>query len=153
TLARKQRSAQNDINIPNFLYNGLKEAFDAVRNGGESQLLTDMLTGMNIAGSNFGLIGSDPGSTAGIELRASTLTATGVTGTLQSNLANGNYVAVARILNLANYQSQFNTGLPPIPAGTNGAILRFNKTLPENFIVTNPQFAAINWISNNASNN
>jgi hypothetical protein len=153
TLARKQRSAQNDINIPNFLYNGLKDALDAVRAGGESQLLTDMLTGMNIGGSNFGPVGSSPANTAGAELRASTLSATGVTGTLQSNLANGNYVAVARILNLANYQASLNSGLPLIPAGENGAILRFTKRFPENFIVTNPQFAAINWISNNASNN
>jgi Carboxypeptidase regulatory-like domain len=153
TLARKQRSAQNDINIPNFLYNGLKDALDAVRAGGESQLLTDMLTGMNIGGSNFGPVGSSPANTAGAELRASTLSATGVTGTLQSNLANGNYVAVARILNLANYQASLNSGLPLIPAGENGAILRFTKKFPENFIVTNPQFAAINWISNNASNN
>jgi len=153
TLARKQRSAQNDINIPNFLTNGLKEAFDAVRAGGESQLLTDMLTGMNIGGSGFSAIGSSPTQTAGIQMRGSALTATGVTGTLQSNLANGNYAAVARILNLANYQSQFNSGLPQIPAGINGEILRFTKKFPENFIVTNPQFNAINWISNNASNN
>jgi hypothetical protein len=153
TLARKQRSAQNDINIPNFLNNGLKEAFDAIRAGGESQLLTDMLTGMTIASPGFGPVGSSPANTAGAELRASTLSATGVTGNLLTNLANGNYVAVARILNLANYQPALNSGLPAIPAGENGAILRFSKKFPENFIVTNPQFNAINWISNNASNN
>jgi hypothetical protein len=159
TLARKQRSANNDINIPNFLTNGLKEAFNAVRAGGDSQLLTDMLKGMNIAGAGFGQIGEvfqGVQQTAGMQLRASTLTASGagITGTLQSNLANGNYAVVARILNLANYQTSatVNSGLPPIPAGINGEILRFNK-FPENFIVTNPQFAAINWISNNASNN
>ena len=157
TLARKQRSAQNDINIPNFLGNGLKEAFDAVRAGGESPLLNNMLRGMNIAGTGFGAIGSDfngVAQTAGMQLRASTLTATGggITGNLQSNLANGNYAVVARILNLANYQTGANPTLPAIPAGVNGAILRFNN-FPENFIVTNPQFAAINWISNNASNN
>jgi len=87
-------------------------------------------------------------------MRSSSLGATGVTGNLQANLANGNYVAVARILNLANYvkSATVNTNLPPIPAGENGAILRYNK-FPENFIVTNPQFSTINWISNNASNN
>jgi hypothetical protein len=155
TLARKQRSAQNDINIPNFLYNGLKEAFDAVRAGGEAELLTRMLNGINIAGSGFGPIGTVFNGvlqTAGMHMRASTLAATGVTGNLQSNLANGNYANVARILNLANYQAAFNPGLPAIPAGVNGGILRYNG-FPENFIVTNPQFAAINWISNNASNN
>src|SRR5207244_12980242 len=39
TMARKQRSAANNLNIPNFLYNGLKDAFDAARSGGESPLL------------------------------------------------------------------------------------------------------------------
>jgi hypothetical protein len=159
TLARKQRSASNDINIPNFLTNGLKEAFDAVRAGGDSQLLNDMLKGINIAGAGFGQIGevfSGVQQTAGMQLRASNLSAsgTGITGSLQSNLANGNYAVLARILNLANYQTSatVNSSLQPIPVGVNGAILRFNK-FPENFIVTNPQFATINWISNNASNN
>src|SRR5206468_9869081 len=105
--------------------NGLKEAFDAVRAGGESQLLTDMLTGMKIAGAGFAAIGSSPTQTAGIQMRASTLSATGVTGNLQTNLANGNYVTVARILNLANYPTSatVNNTLPAIPAGINGEIL------------------------------
>src|SRR5262249_29503551 len=51
TLARKQRSASNNINIPNFLYNGLKEAFDAARAGGESLLLNQILNGINLSGA------------------------------------------------------------------------------------------------------
>src|SRR6266850_6724899 len=155
TLARKQRSAANNINIPNFLYNGLKEAFDAIRNGGESAVLSQMLSGINIAGNGFGPVGTNFNGvqqTAGMHLRASTAAATGVTGNLQSNLANGNYANVAGILNVLNYSTAFNPTLPPIPAGVNGAVMRFNG-FPENFIVTNPQFSTINFITNNAGNN
>ena len=38
TLSRKQWNPVLNINIPNFLYNGLKDAFDAARAGGESRL-------------------------------------------------------------------------------------------------------------------
>src|SRR5437868_4180290 len=54
TLARKQRSANNDINLPNFLYNGLKEAFDAARSGGESSVLDRMLNGINLGAGTVG---------------------------------------------------------------------------------------------------
>ncbi len=40
-----------NINTPNFLYNGLKEAFDSARIGGESALLDQMFKGINIAGT------------------------------------------------------------------------------------------------------
>ncbi len=36
-----------DLNAPNFLYNGLKEAFDAARSGGESALLDKMFNGLS----------------------------------------------------------------------------------------------------------
>src|SRR5262249_21946790 len=38
TLSRKMYTNM-DLNAPNFLYNGLKQAFDAARSGGESTLL------------------------------------------------------------------------------------------------------------------
>src|SRR4030095_10445328 len=41
------------VNTVNFLYNGLKDAFDAARTGGESDLLDRMLKGVNIAGAGF----------------------------------------------------------------------------------------------------
>ena len=49
TLSRKLYGNM-DLNAPNFLYNGLKEAFDAARSGGESPLLDQMFNGLNIAG-------------------------------------------------------------------------------------------------------
>jgi hypothetical protein len=42
--------------------------------------------------------------------------------------------------------------LPPIPAGVNGAVLRFNG-FPENFIATNPQFDNAYMIASVNSNN
>jgi hypothetical protein len=148
TLARKQRSATNNINVSNFRSNGLLQAFDAVRRGDESPLLDDIFKGINLAGgAGFGAVGSTVNGvlqTAGMHLRQSTNT--------RSNLANGNYVALANTLNTLNYTTALNPGLPPIPALVNGAVLRQNG-YPENFIVANPQFGAINFITNNASNN
>ena len=139
TLARKQRSASNDINIPNFLYNGLKEALDSARNGGESALLDKMLNGINLGA---GTVGAQ--ITGAAALRAD--------ARFNTNLANGNYRAVATSLNTLNYSTALNPSLPPIPPGVNGTVMRVNG-FPENFIATNPQFTTINWISNNASNN
>jgi hypothetical protein len=84
--------------------------------------------------------------TAGLHLRSS--------ASFQSNLANGNYQAVAATLNTLNYvkTATVNPGLPDIPAGINGTVLRFNG-FPENFIVTNPQFAAVNMVSAMSANN
>src|SRR6476620_8604271 len=54
TLARKQWNPAFNINIPNFLYNGLKDAFDAARSGGESALLDQMLRGVNLGAGTVG---------------------------------------------------------------------------------------------------
>jgi hypothetical protein len=151
TLSRKQWDPVVNINQPNFLYNGLKEAFDAARAGNDSSpaltVLEDMFRGMNIAGAGFGPVGSTFGGvqqTAGMHLRGNT--------TLRGNLANGNYNALAGSLNTLNYASASNPGLPVIPTGVVGTVLRQNG-FPENFIVTNPQFGAVNNLTNVYSNN
>jgi hypothetical protein len=154
TLSRKLW-ANLDLNAPNFLYNGLKEAFDAARRGDESTLLDDMFFGLNIAGTGpggttgcatntgastpCGPVGTTPAGgvyqTGAMHLRASTAT-TGLLGPLRNNLANGNYANVASILNVMT-----NTGAT---AGGNpnfaGSVLRNSGKFPENFIKTNPQF-------------
>ena len=140
TLARKQRSANNDINVPNFLYNGLKEAFDAARAGGESPLLDQILKGINLGAGTVG----QNGFTGAAALRAD--------ARFNTSLARGDYRGMAATLNTLNYSTALNPNLPVIPAGVNGAVLRLNG-FPENFIATNPQFASINWVSNNGSNN
>jgi hypothetical protein len=147
TLGRKQRSAANNINVPNFRHNGLQEAFDAVRAGRESALLDSMLRGINIAGAGFGPVGTTFNGvlqTAGMHMRQFTA--------LRSNLANGNYAALAASLNTLNYATASNPGLPPIPGGVNGRVLAYNG-FPDNFIVVNPQFGAVQLMTNNISNN
>jgi hypothetical protein len=163
-LVRKLRN-YTDLNAPNFLYNGLKEALDAARAGDDSnpslQILEDVFRGINIAGSGFGAVGqpfNGVQQTAGMHLRASAAT-TGVGANLSSALANGDYARVAAILNTMNYSKavvggvQLNPGLPNIPSGVFGEVLRFNGAVPENFIATNPQFGAVNYITNQLSNN
>jgi hypothetical protein len=151
TLARKQWNPVFNINIPNFLYNGLKDAFDAVRAGDDlnpkAQVLENMFKGINIAGNGFGPVGTTFNNvlqTAGLHLRSFAST--------QANLANGNYSGLATTLNTLNYITAFNPTLPVVPAGVNGAVMRVNN-FDENFIVANPQFAAVNLITNDYSTN
>jgi len=142
TLSRKLYSNM-DLNAPNFIYNGLKEAFDAARRGDESPLLDTMFAGLNIAGtpavSCINPTATNPSATtpcapvgtfnsAGIfqtgamHLRSATAT--------RNNLANGNYMAIANTLNtLTNAVSGSQTG----------SVLRYSGQFPENFIKTNPQ--------------
>ena len=127
-----------DLNAPNFLFNGLKEAFDSARAGGESALLDRMFNGINIAGAGFGPVGTVFGGvpqTGALHLRNATISQ------LRNNLANGNYAALANTLSTLNYSQAGgrNTNLPEIPADVNGAVLRLNG-FPENFILTNPQY-------------
>jgi hypothetical protein len=147
TLGRKWWNVALQINQPNFVTNGLKEAFDAVRRGEESALLNDIFKGINIAGNGYGPVGSvfnNVQQTAGLHMRNSTQ--------FRSNLANGNYSALATTLNNLNYVSANNPGLPTIPGGVNGAVLRING-YPENFIRTNPQFTSAMMVASVNSNN
>jgi len=144
TLSRKLW-ANLDLNTPNFLYNGLKEAFDAARRGGESTLLDDMFNGLNIAGTGCatatgaptpcGPVGTTPAGgvlqTGAMHLRAAA--ASGI----RTNLANGNYSALASTLNILTNPAATNGGINPNLAGS---VLRNSGKFPENFIKANPQF-------------
>src|SRR6185369_8648694 len=123
---------------PNFLYNGLKEAFDSARAGGESQLLDRIFNGINLGAGTVG----QSGFTGAAALRADSR--------FNSNLANGQYMAMAATLNTLNYTTALNPSLPTIPAGVLGQVLKVNG-FPDNFVVANPQFTAINVITNDYS--
>jgi hypothetical protein len=148
TLTRKNFSAVA-INSPNFLTNGLKQAFDAARNGGDSALLDQMFNGINIAGPGFGPVGTTFNGvrqTGALHLRNE--------ATLRGNLANGNYAALATSLATLNYTTGYpgNENLPFVPFDVRGAALRLNN-FPENFILTNPQFATATLQTNAGHSN
>jgi len=138
TLSRKLYS-NIDLNAPNFLYNGLKEAFDSARKGGESTLLDQMFNGLTIPGffdvcrtsagapTPCGPVGTTP---AGGVLQTGAMHLRAYSGT-QSSLANGDYQALATALN---------TLTNAVSGSQSGSVLRYNK-FPENFIKTNPQVA------------
>jgi hypothetical protein len=140
TLSRKLYSSIN-LNAPNFLFNGLKEAFDVARAGGESPLLDKMFNGINlVGGTGTGAVGTTVGGvlqTGAGQLRAATASS------LRNNLANGNYVALATTLYTLNYNTTLtgNSNLPVIPTGVQGAVLRYNG-FAENFIAASPQFSS-----------
>jgi hypothetical protein len=140
TLARKQWNPVLNINIPNFLYNGLKDAFDAARAGGESALLDQIFKGINLGA---GTVGSN-GFTGAAAVRADSR--------FNSNLANGNYSAMAATLNTLNYTAALNPTLPSFGPGVNGMVLRVNG-FPDNFVVANPQYGTLNLITNDFSSN
>jgi hypothetical protein len=73
---------------------------------------------------------------------------------IQTNLANGNYSALAATLSTLNYSKAngINSTLPDIPANVQGAVLRING-FPENFIKTNPQFNNATLFTNMGNTN
>jgi hypothetical protein len=150
TLSRKLYDTIN-INTNNFLYNGLKEAFDAARSGGESELLDRMFRGINIAGTGFGPVGTvlnGVAQTGALHLRSA------AANTLRNDLANGNYNSLAGKLATLNYakSNPGNASLPDIPVNETGAVLRYNN-FPENFIKTNPQFGSATLHTNMSRTN
>jgi Carboxypeptidase regulatory-like domain len=149
TLSRKLFGSLN-LNAPNFLFNGLKEAFDTARAGGESPLLDKMFNGINlVGGAGTGPVGTTVGGVA--QTGAGQLRAASASN-LKTNLANGNYVALATSLYTLNYAASSNPGLPVIPTGVNGAVLRYNK-FDENFIEANPQFSTATLQTNLGNTN
>jgi hypothetical protein len=126
TLSRKQMGTVN-LNERNWLNNGLKEALDIARAGGESELLDQMMPPYSLW---FASSGAE-------QLRQYYLTS--------GPLAQGNYEEIASVLGTEN-------GLgppfgPSVPAGIEGNLIR-RSGLGENFIFTNRQFDAVNYQTN-----
>jgi hypothetical protein len=172
TLARKQFTSIN-LNANNFLYNGLAAEFDSIRKGTDiTPNLDKMMNGINLcvtgctalpAGQSYGAIGTTVNGvlqTAAYQMRSST--------TFNTNLAQGNWSAIAGSLNTLDYQqatncstltdptarANGNCGLPTVNTSTvRGQVLRVNGLFPENFISTNPQFSTATYYSNMGSAN
>ncbi len=124
TLSRSLFSNFN-INPSNFTTNGLLEAFDAARAGGESTLLNNLLMGQRLGATEKVVDGKT--FTGAAALRASSAYASGLgyTTRIRQLLANGQYSTLATYLNYLG--------------STPGQLIRQNG-FAENFIKTNPQF-------------
>jgi hypothetical protein len=182
TVSRKNYTTTN-LNAPNFMYNGLLENLERVRNGEElnkvagdpKDVLDRMFEGVNICagagscvaltgGQTYGPIGSNSSSghyqSAAQQLRSRT--------DMQNLLANAQYVSappfvtpLLGVLANLNYVTTggANPGLPVYPAGTVAGVLRYANTVtypgqfPENFIITNPQFSDVNMQTNSGYSN
>jgi hypothetical protein len=138
TLTRKNYSTLN-LNYPNFLTNGLLQAFNAARAGGESALLDELFNGVNLGGTvvdGDSWTGADGLRNQGILFNIPF----GFAGWFQpvnQMLANGDY---ANLTNALTY------------VGGNGAFLADNG-FPDNFFKANPQFADANLATNNGHAN
>jgi hypothetical protein len=146
TLSRKTYSNFN-INFQNFITNGLLEAFDSARAGGNPQLLDDLLMGQRL------LPGFFPGSRVvdgvtyfgGDALRdaawgnyAMAFGDPGAFTNLNQMLARGEYQGLVNAMN--------SWGTPA------GQLIRQNG-FPENFMKTNPQFNNANFETNGGHTN
>jgi hypothetical protein len=127
TLSRKSVSSF-DLNTPNFMTNGLLQAFNAARYGDDTnsatQLLDQILSPVRGATSGAKWLRTSPGYP-----------------TLKQYLANGNYSALTTAL--SNFVQPGTSGAKTV----RGYLLR-NAGLPENFIATNPQFSNVYLRSN-----
>ncbi|PYS36785.1 MAG: hypothetical protein DMG14_23595 [Acidobacteria bacterium] len=104
------------LNSVDIFNNGILDAFNTTRGGGNAALFDRMLMGINLGG----------GVVNGTTLTGSAALRTN--NTTKAMIANGNVGALADFLN------RNNTG-----TGENGGLLRRNG-FPENYIVLNPQF-------------
>jgi hypothetical protein len=107
----------------------LFDAFNAVRAGGESALLDQMLSGINLGGTGAQIVNGTTW-TGAMAVRANT--------TLRPLIANGSAGA---------FVNQLNTLATGTGVSTPGQILR-RAGFPENYIVANPQFASILMLDN-----
>lgn len=135
TLTRHNFSSKN-INVPNFLTNGLLEAFDAARRGEDPVLLDQLLNGLLIPGAGNCTVN---GTTCkgGAALRAANgytfnlRSGTGAFTNLNQMLALGNYYGLANQINTLSSSASGYTS-PGQFLETNG--------FPINFIKASPQF-------------
>ena len=114
----------NDADIRN---NGLLQALEITRAGGNAELFDRMLGGLNL-GAGIGVVGRDVTGSEALRRHAN----------FRTNIANGDFVAVARLLNTTNIGT-----VQPAGEIITGGTLRSSGLFPENFIVTNPQFSTV----------
>jgi hypothetical protein len=121
----KLRSAKQ-LNTINIFENGILNAFNITRAGGDAPLFDQMLNGITIGTITVGRNGS--GSQA-----------------LRQFATTNQWIANGEAASLANFLNSSSTG-----TGEAGGLLRRNG-FPENFIVVNPQFGSLQLQGNDDS--
>ena len=124
-----------NINDSDFRNNGLAQALEITRAGGDAPMFDQMLRGLNIGS---GVIGTAISGSEALRRHA----------TFRTPIANGDYVAVARLLNTTNIGT-----VQPAGQIIAGGTLRSSGSFPENFFVVNPQFTTIDYRNNSDSSN
>jgi hypothetical protein len=117
---------QVELNEDNIFENGILDAFNVTRAGGNAPLFDQILKGLNVTGVGV--------------VNGTTLTGSQALrkfSTTNQWLANGSVAALANWFNTTSALT-----------GQNGGLLR-NGKLPENFIVVNPQFGSDQLFGNN----
>jgi hypothetical protein len=152
-----------NLNVPNVFYNPvLFDALERTRRGENVELFDQMFMGLILSPGLSAVNGTT--SRGSQHLRQNT--------TFRTNLANGDFAAVATSLDYFNNTGQGATGLvPPTVTGERGTVLRrankgFNVPggttipgapvvpaglFPENWISVNPQFNQANYYSDSGS--
>jgi hypothetical protein len=126
-----------NYNEPDFQYNGLLQALTITRAGGNAPLFDTMFNGLNF-GPGIGVVGTAVTGSEALRRHAS----------FRSDIANGNFRAVANTLNTAN----IGVTIPPGQTIA-GATVRSSGQFPENFITANPQFGVMEMRDNSDSSN
>jgi hypothetical protein len=117
--------SSTQLNESNIFENGILEAFNITRTGGDAELFNRIFNGLNVGGG---------------VVNGTSLTGSEALRRFQTTnqwIANGE---VGRLANYLNTTSAF--------TGEVGGLLR-RVGLPENFIVVNPQFGSVNLAGNN----
>jgi hypothetical protein len=115
-----------ELNEPNIFENGILEAFNLTRSGGNAPLFDRIFNGLNVTG-----VGTVNGTT--------------LTGSqaLRRFTTTNQWVANGDVANFANWLNSTSA-----LTNENGGLLR-RAGLPENFIVVNPQFGSVALHGNN----
>lgn len=130
----KLHSTMN-LNDAEIRRNGLLQALEITRAGGDAPMFDQMFKGLNLGS---GVVGTAVSGSEALRQNSS----------FRSLIANGDFVAVARLLNTTNVGT-----VQPAGQIIAGGTLRSSGVFPENFIVTNPQFTTITYRNNSDSSN
>jgi hypothetical protein len=122
-----------NLNEADFRNNGLIQALEVTRAGGDAVMFDQMLRGLDIGS---GVVGSTVSGSESLRRHA----------TFRGPIANGDFAAVARLLNTTNIGT-----VQPAGQTIAGGTLRSSGLFPENFFVTNPQFSTVNYRNNSDS--